>query len=361
MHKFLVGTAGLSIGALLMLPAASAVAALSGPEGSVSALSAELSETSLRVATIATTLSGENPGELNQALLTGTNREATRVAASITEFSPDLVVLTGMDADATAVDSFKSLYLNSIENQLRDVDYPYSYLAVGVKGAQSGADLDGDKVVGGAGDAWGQGAFAEQASIVVLSKYPINPDAVTSVSTLKWSAVKDNQLKDSGLNGPLAASIPVFNNGLWDIPIQYRGEDIRILAAQTETATSSYDFAAPRQQDQLKVIGDYIAGTDYVRDDHGERVKGLKDAHYVLTGALAQRGGSHEQATELAKLLGRENPLQDSGNYLIPDQGWELIGQGRAPDQALEEFQAMAGATPQSVQTSELIWSDVQF
>lgn len=344
-----------------MLPATPAFAAPTGPNDGAGVSAPLLSETSLRVATMATNLSGEEPGELYRDLLTRTDTEALRVADAISVANPDVMVLTGMDADQEAVNSFISDYLKSPDDERSDAGYPYSYLAVGSSGVQSGADLDSDRIVGGPGDAWGQRAFAEQASTVVLSKYPINQPDVVSVSTLKWDEVAGNNLGSSELSGAVAASIPVMHNGLWDIPIEYRGERVHILAAQTEPAHSSYGFGALRQKDELKVVADYIAGEDYVVADDGAKAEGLDGDRIVVTGALAQRTESTAAALALGADLGRDDALNDSGNFVIPNQGWNVLGQGRIGAEAPEDFQLLPGTTPEAIETSDLIWTDIQF
>ncbi|WP_313814843.1 endonuclease/exonuclease/phosphatase family protein [Glutamicibacter sp.] len=361
MHKILVGTLSLGLGAALLLPATSASATPTGLDEGAGAQALPLSETSLRVATISTNLTAPNSEELYGQLLGGGNIEATRVADAISAVNPDVVVITGMDAEAKAVAAFQAEYLTSPEDQRSDISYPYSYLAVGSKGLQSGADLDDDRVVGGPGDAWGQGAFAEQGSVVVLSKYPIQQDDVASVTELKWGEVKGGKLQEAQLGGALAASIPVMNNGLWDIPIEYRSERVHILAAQTEPANSSQDFSTLRQHDELKVVSDYISGAHYLRTDQGAAAKGLKGKNFILAGALAQPEGSATQVDPLAKKLGSQDPINSAGNYLMPSQNWNLLGQGRVGDDAPASFQPMTGAAPDAIEASELIWSDIQY
>ncbi len=360
MHKILVGTLGLGLSAALMLPATSALATPAGPQTGSGAQEPALSETSLRVATMATSLTADSPDGLYSQLLGGGDAEANRVADAVSQIDPDVVVLTGMDADRKAVNVFQNSYLNSADDQRADSIYPYSYLAVGSKGLQSGADLDDDRVVGGPGDAWGQGAFAEQGSVVVLSKYPIKQDSIASVTSLKWAAVKDNRLHDAKLGGALAASIPVMNNGLWDIPIEYRGQRVHILAAQTEPAQSSHSFSALRQRDELKVVSDYISGTGYVRTDQGSKAKGLKGKKFILAGALAQGQGSAVELDPLLEKLGKSDPVNNAGNYLIESQGWNLLGQGRLGESAPASFLPLPGAVPDAIEATELVWSDLQ-
>ena len=69
MHKILVGTLGLGLSAALMLPATSALATPAGPQTGSGAQEPALSETSLRVATMATSLTADSPDGLYSQLL----------------------------------------------------------------------------------------------------------------------------------------------------------------------------------------------------------------------------------------------------------------------------------------------------
>src|SRR3546814_14376375 len=72
--------------------------------------------------------------------------------------------------------------------------YPYRYLAPVNTGVPSGLDLDGSGTIGGEGrdrgnDAWGYGLHPGQYGMLVLSRYPIDTDAVRTFRLLKWSAM----------------------------------------------------------------------------------------------------------------------------------------------------------------------------
>lgn len=348
----------MSLGTLLVFPAASALAFPAGPTDVAGIPTQALSQTSLRVATIEANLTANAPGELNENLMGANNLQAGHLADSISESNADVVVLTNMDADQAALDTFRDQYLNNAEDDRPDVDYQYSYLAVGSKGLQSGADLNADGVIGEAQDAWGQGAFEEQGSVVVLSKYPVDEDQVTAVSKLKWQDVANNQLHHTKLDGVLAASIPVMNTGLWDIPLEYRGKRVHVVATQTEPENQDQDLAAARQSDELKVVSDYLAGKDYVRTDEGEKAKGVGDEKFVIAGALNLQDSGQSRIEPFLKGLNRENALNESGSYLVPDASWEIVGQGRIEqsqpplDEAIPTIIAEPGA---------LIWTDIQF
>lgn len=362
MRKLLVGTASLGLGALLMFPAAAAFAVPSGTGDETGASSAQLSETSLRVATIQANLSGETPEQLPADLLRGSDRQAGQVADKISRANADVVVLTEMDATQEAVDAFNDQYLQNPDDDRADVEYEYSYLAVGSKGLQSGADLNADGVIGSAEDAWGQGAFAEQGSIVVLSKYPIAQDQVTGVSQLRWQEVAHDMMHHTDFSGVLAASIPVMSTGLWDIPIQYRGEPVHVLATQTQPDAQDQEFADARLADELKVINGYLAGEDYIRTDEGRKAEGVGEDRFVIAGALGLQEGAADRVEPFLAGLDRENALHDSGSYLVPSQAWQVLGQGRIQEHQPSISQPISGTVPNLVEESTpLLWTDIQF
>ena len=345
-----------------MLPATGALAAPTGPGDPAGANAAQLSETSLRVATIQANLTGETPEELPAALMRGTDRQAAQVADKISSANADVVVLTDMDATQEAVDALNENYLNNLGDDRADVDYGYSYLAVGSKGLQSGADLNADGVIGSAEDAWGQAAFAEQGSIVVLSKYPIAQEQVTRVSQLTWQHVANDMLHHTDLSGVLAASIPVMSTGLWDIPIQYRGEPVHILATQTQPDAQDEEFAKARQMDELKVIDGYLSGENYVRTDEGEHAEGVGEDRFVIAGALGLQDGSADRVDPFLKELKHANAVNDSGSYLVPSETWQVLGHGRIKENQPSTSQALPGTVPDfAKESSPLIWADIQF
>ncbi|MGO2051923.1 hypothetical protein ACT3UD_09670 [Glutamicibacter sp. 287] len=344
-----------------MLPATGAIAAPWDAQDPNPAPSQGLSETSLRVATLATEMTRDVPGQLSADLMQGDDREAAQAADSITAANADFVVLTGMDADEQAVQAFQDHYLNNPEDSRRDVEYDYVYLGPGNKGKPSGADLNGDRIVGGPEDAWGQGNFEGQGAVVVLSKYQIDQDSVTGISELKWSAVPESRLDDSGLSGALAASIPVMSSGLWDIPIEYRGKHVHVLAVQTDDASGGYSFAEARQLDQLRVISDYLGGEEYLRDDQGIKTRGVGKSPYVLAGSLGQQPSSLAARDALLHEADRPEALSDSGNYLLPSSAWQVLGQGHIGDRAPLQAQTIDGPAQINDSAPALIWTDIQF
>ncbi|MGO1727202.1 endonuclease/exonuclease/phosphatase family protein [Glutamicibacter ardleyensis] len=361
MRKVLAGTVSLGLGALLLLPAAGAIAAPWEAQDPRPAPSQEPSETSLRIATVDTQISREIDGQLATDLLQGDDRQAALAADNITAANADVVVLTGMDANEQAVEVFQDRYLNNPDDARADVEYDYVYLGVGSKGKPSGADLNGDRIVGGPEDAWGQADFEGQGSVVVLSKYQITPDQVTSVSEFKWDQMPESRLDDSGLSGALAASIPVMSSGLWDIPIEYRGKQVHLIAVQTDDNFAGYSFAESRELDQLRVVDDYLNGKKYLRDDQSKKIDGVGNAPYIVAGVLGQQPSSLTARDGLLKQINRPDAISDSGNYLVPNSAWQVLGQGHIGDREPAQAQSVDGPPQLNNPDPALIWTDVQF
>lgn len=344
-----------------MLPATGAIAAPWNAQDPHPAPSQGPSETSLRIATLDTQISRDVEGQLATDLLQGNDRQASLAADSITAANADVLILTGMDANEQAVEVFQDQYLNNPDDARTDVEYDYVYLGMGSKGKPSGADLNGDRIVGGPEDAWGQGDFEGQGAVVVLSKYQINPDQITSVSKFKWGQMPESRLDDSGLSGALATSIPVMSSGLWDIPIEYRGKHVHLIAVQTDDNFGGYSFAESRELDQLRVVTDYLHGEKYLRDDKSKKIDGVGNAPYVVAGALGQQPSSLTARDRLLEHVERPDAISDSGNYLVPSSAWQVLGQGHIGEQNPAQAQSIDGPAQLNNPDPALIWTDVQF
>src|SRR3546814_1177106 len=77
---------------------------------------------------------------------------------------------------------------------MRISDWSSDVCSSDLTGVPSGLDLDGSGTIGGEGrdrgnDAWGYGLHPGQYGMLVLSRYPIDTDAVRTFRLLKWSAM----------------------------------------------------------------------------------------------------------------------------------------------------------------------------
>ena len=149
----------------------------------------------LRFATFNTSLYDETHGGLIARLDEGDD-DARRIAATVQHMRPDVVLLNEFDYDAAgrAASLFQERYLGVAQSGEQPITYPYRYIAEVNTGVPSGLDLDQDGRVGGEGrfhgnDAWGYGLHPGQYGLLVLSRHPIDAEAVRSFRLLRWSTM----------------------------------------------------------------------------------------------------------------------------------------------------------------------------
>lgn len=140
-------------------------------------------------ATFNASLNRFNEGQLIADLSTPDDAQAQAVAEIIQRTRPDVLLLNEFDydADGQAVDEFRATYLEEGQGGADPIMYPYAYVAPSNTGVPSGQDLDNSGSVGGPGDAYGFGFFEGQFGMAVLSRYPIDTDAVRTFQTFLWA------------------------------------------------------------------------------------------------------------------------------------------------------------------------------
>src|SRR3546814_2148686 len=120
--------------------------------------------------------------------------------------------------------------------------YPYLYLAPVNTGVPSGLDLDGSGTIGGEGrdrgnDAWGYGLHPGQYGMLVLSRYPIDTDAVRTFRLLKWSAMPgaarplDPETGASYYPDATWAQLRLSSKSPWDVQMETPTGTVHLLAS----------------------------------------------------------------------------------------------------------------------------------
>jgi 3-phytase/alkaline phosphatase D len=184
----------------------------------------------VRLATFNVAMGMSQPGELARALADGQSLRLQKLAAIIDRVRPDILLLNEFDYDE-AVDS--AALLNA--NYLGDNAFPYRFSAAVNTGVPSGLDIDGDGKVDGAGDAWGYGEFPGQYGMLLLSRYPIQREAVRDFREFRWAELP-------GANRPrwpdgrefyddaTWAALRLSSKSHWDVPVDINGQVLHVLA-----------------------------------------------------------------------------------------------------------------------------------
>lgn len=262
-----------------------------------------MSDPPLRIATYNVSLYDDAPGGLIQRLETGDD-QARRIAAVLQRVRPDIVLLNefDFDPDARAAGVFQRDYLaQPQQGGGAALHYPYRYLAPVNTGVASGLDLDGDGQIGThgrayGGDAWGYGLHPGQYGMLLLSRYPIETDAVRSFQHLKWSALPDaRRPRDPDTGTPwhpdaIWQQLRLSSKSHWDVPVATPAGTVHILAAHPTPPA----FDGPerrnvaRNADEIRLLREYIDPGDkpWLCDDAGRCGPLDAQARFVVLGDL---------------------------------------------------------------------------
>lgn len=114
-------------------------------------------------------------------------RETPKVQSTsrtIVQYRPDILIIQSFDYDA----QFAALKALALLLNRAELDLAYLYAPRPNTGIPTGFDIDGNGRTNDPRDAQGYGRFPGQAGIAVLSRYPIDQDAVETFSHLLWKA-----------------------------------------------------------------------------------------------------------------------------------------------------------------------------
>jgi hypothetical protein len=262
--------------------------------------------TELRVATFNLSLNRNAPGQLVADLSTTTNAQAKTVAEIIQHANPDIVLLNEFDyvPGDVAVDLFRQNYLEVPQGTANAVEYPYAFVAPSNTGIPSGFDLNNNGVTvttpgapGYGDDAFGFGAFEGQFGMAVLSKYPIDADAVRTFQHFLWKDMPGALLPDDPNTAAPAdwysaeelAVMRLSSKSHWDVPIEVGSNTVHILAAHPTPPTfdGPEDRNGLRNHDEIRFWADYVTpgmASRYISDDAGAN-GGLKPGEsFVILG-----------------------------------------------------------------------------
>lgn len=291
---------------------------------------AAMPDTTLRIATCNASLYDERSGGLI-ARLEGGDEGARKVAAVLQRMRPDIVLLNEFDHDAQghAADLFQRDYLEVAQpGGGEPLRYPYRYFAPVNTGVPSGLDLDRSGRAGTApaapgedadaarergNDAWSYGLHPGQYGMLLLSRYPIDADAVRTFQNLKWSTMPGARRPlDPATGKPWHddatwAQLRLSSKSHWDVPVRTPLGVVHVLASHPTPPV----FDGPenrngaRNADEIRLWREYLSPGDkpWLCDDRG-RCGGLAaDARFVILGDLnndpVDGDGEHEAIVEL--------------------------------------------------------------
>lgn len=270
---------------------------------------------SLRVATFNASLNRPREGQLALDLAEPHDAQAQAVAEIVQRNAPDILLLNEFDYDSkgTAVRLFSENYLKVSQRDQIPIEYPYTYVASSNTGIQSGADLDGDGIVGGAGDAFGFGDFEGQFAMVLYSKYPIDTEKVRTFQNFLWKDMPDSQLPADYYSELVQSVLRLPSKSVWDVPVKIGESTVHIIASHPTPPV--FDGAEKRNKrrnhDEIRLLNDYISGGEdagYIYDDNGTHGPLKRGSNFIVLGDLNSDSHNGDSDPAAIKQL-RTNPL----------------------------------------------------
>jgi len=353
--------------ALILTFALACAACAHQPSPAAASATAPAPDARLRLATYNTSLYSDEAGGL-VAELEGDSEHARKIAAVLQNVRPDLVLLNEFDYDDAhrAADLFQHRFLEVAQpGGGEPLRYPYRYLASVNTGVPSGLDLDNNGEVGGNGrnrgnDAWGYGLHPGQYGMLVLSKYPIDEQAVRSFQHFRWSAMPGAIRPVVPATGKpfwpdaVWSQLRLSSKSHWDVPVQTPLGVVHMLVSHPTPPVfdGKEKRNAARNHDEIRLWREYLSGdAPWLCDDAG-RCGGLAaDARFVILGDLnndpVDGDGRHEAIVELIehpRVLRYPTPTSAGGEQTARAYAAQGIAHRGAPQHVTGDFGPKAGA-----------------
>lgn len=181
------------------------------------------------------------------------------LATEIARMDADVVVLTRFDYDASG-DTLRAFAA------LIDRGYVFTQPLRSNAGVPTGMDMDGDGRLGEPEDMQAYGHFPGQEALAVLSKWPIDVQAMRHFNDLLWADAPDGLMS---AQDPGQTTQKLSSGGHWVVPIEMsvQGQTHRIAIlighADPPVFDGPEDRNGRRNRDELLLWDRIIAGTEH--------------------------------------------------------------------------------------------------
>ncbi|MDK3075179.1 endonuclease/exonuclease/phosphatase family protein [Sedimentitalea sp. JM2-8] len=335
----------------------------------------------LRVGTFNVELARKGPGLLLRDLTRGKDPQIDAIVAVIARHSPDVLAIQNFDWDHDQV------ALAAFAERLADAGapYPHRFSARPNSGLATDLDLDGDRRLGGPGDAQGFGAFTGQGGLAVLSRHPIAVAQVTDLSDLLWKDLPDALLPTWADGRPFpsddAIAIQLLSSTAhWIVPIALPDGglfDLLTFQAGPPVFDGAEDRNGRRNHDEIRLWTEVLDGRFGSLHDRFVLAGGanldphdsdgrfaamrnlladsrLQDPRPASAGAArsADQGHTGDNALDTVDWDGVGRMRVD---YVLPASGWKVIDAGVAWPAEGEDGRAEALAASRH----RLVWVDL--
>lgn len=271
----------------------------------------EKSSGDIRVGTVRAGMTGSTEEDLLEDLRSGVFPPAQSLAEAAQLNRPDVLLVTGItsDGDEEIAEALRSKYLEVGQNGQEGLDYPYVYAGPSNSGNESGADLDGDGVVGGPGDAIGYGDHPGQHGMIMFSSYPIEQNGIRTFQDFLWEDLPDGAAGSSEHSELERSVMRLTSAAFWDVPLTVDAgagseRTVNIVASSIARPQDPADVDADRGDDERRMIADYLAGEAwYLTDDDGDPATGTGSEFVYMGEPATQYDLPGSASGDMAELL----------------------------------------------------------
>ncbi|HEX6812720.1 MAG TPA: endonuclease/exonuclease/phosphatase family protein [Planctomycetota bacterium] len=250
----------------------------------------------VRFATFNVEMYRKQPGALLGELRGGASAQARKIAEIVQRAQIDVLLLCELDRDdaAATAEVLAKEYFAVSQNKQEPIDFTFSWCGPVNTGEPTGLDLDRDGRTDGPGDAFGFGAFPGQYGMALLSRYPIQTDAVRTFRMLQWSAMPGALRPEGFYTDEAWAKLRLSSKSHWDVPLGVGTGAGRFVvhALCSHPTPPVYDGPEDRNgcrnHDEIRFWTDYLTPdkAGWITDDAGA-AGGLPDGErFVILGDL---------------------------------------------------------------------------
>jgi endonuclease/exonuclease/phosphatase family metal-dependent hydrolase len=262
----------------------------------------------------------------------GQHPQLLAAARIVQRIRPDILVLNEIDHDlqtapedlALNARRFDASYLARGANPIH---FEHAFAAPCNTGRLSGVDLNDDGIVAGpddppevfAADCFGYGIYPGQYSMAVLSKLPLEANAVRTFQRLRWRELPGHHMPEGFFTEQAEAVLRLSSKSHWDLPVRIGEASLHLLVAHPTPPgfDGEENRNGRRNFDEIKLWADYLDPQCPIPDDSGRRGGLPPDTPFVIAGDLNAAPGSDaavlDGMTAIDQLL--EHPrVQDTGD-----------------------------------------------
>ncbi|HEX6960525.1 MAG TPA: endonuclease/exonuclease/phosphatase family protein [Lacipirellula sp.] len=284
-------------------------------------------------------LYGERSGEVLSRLREGDDSQARHLAEIIQRVRPDVLLLNEIDNDPAGetVQAFCEKYLavpqhisQAPSGPAEPIAYAYWYSAPSNTGKHSGFDLNRDGRVemtpgsdAFAADCWGYGQYEGQYALAVLSKFPIDRDAIRTFQSFRWKDMPAAMVPDDPTTPAPAdwyranelKEFPLSSKNHCDVPVVLGDRVTHLLVSHPTPPIfdGDEDRNGRRNHDEIRLWKDYVGPANraaYIYDDQGKRGGLAHGESFIILGDLNSDPHDGDGPTGIRQLLASPRVLE---------------------------------------------------